>query len=892
MLREDAFNKISVVGITEHTPQSPEHVLSMIQEGNQRRTMSPTEANAVSSRSHAVLQINVTQRPRTADTIMETTSASLNIIDLAGSERAAATNNNGARMKEGANINKSLLALGNCINALCQSGGRKGRHIPYRNSKLTRLLKFSLGGNCKTVMIVCVSPSSAHYDETHNTLKYANQAKNIRTKVSRNLMNVDRHVAQYVQAIHELKEEVLELKAKLAERGSFESAAEKRRKEELALEVKEAKMRMRMSTDNTKVLITQKAGVEALFAAARIRLDSLQIRMKDVDAQIASFGRRGASVPSDLQEAKQIIARLIARQEASLHDRTMQADLASLASGLQAHRAILMAAINNIKLDKTSEDAIRTLADAMLAEVEVCKRTIVHETFSKQLAVSAGTVADVSVACARSTLVSREASFSITEALADEDDRSIRPKLSELINQLDASASESVKTLYSSIGLKAEDGHYTLLRRATRPSVLHRSRTSVNPSTTLASRASVAQRRASLVPGGISLGGNMLLGARSPRNSSARRSMANARRSIFPRSSHSRSSTSSVNSASTLTAANGISNAGKSFRWADEAGEGSLEALREAAVAAPSKVIRTSLTRSSAAQDVTSSSQGNGGDGATSSSAEWEDDSREALDQVSFSGHPIAPRMPLLPSSGATNVDSEKKRRDTNAMFSTDFLRKKAVPETQHHEPSSDAMMDVDYTGCDSFDATDLSLVLGGPRTAGDLTVTHNKGTAPIELSKHSHAVHDNSTSSSSSDEVSHLSNAYSVASVRSSPYRKPRGSNENVPPAVNASGTIGPVRNVRGRGSGNSINTSPGEKASKASATGSAGVAKAATGDDASAPTFPRRVIRPSNAAATIAAAAAARAARPSSSLSMNQPFPLRKVPAGGIHNQHQQQS
>ncbi|MCO5565658.1 hypothetical protein L7F22_019332 [Adiantum nelumboides] len=112
MLREDATNRISVVGITEHVPESPERVLDMIQEGNQRRTMSPTEANAVSSRSHAVLQINVTQRPRTADTVMETTSASLNIIDLAGSERAAATRNNGARMKEGANINKSLLALG------------------------------------------------------------------------------------------------------------------------------------------------------------------------------------------------------------------------------------------------------------------------------------------------------------------------------------------------------------------------------------------------------------------------------------------------------------------------------------------------------------------------------------------------------------------------------------------------------------------------------------------------------------------------------------------------------------------------------------------------------------------------------------------------------------
>ncbi len=84
-------------------------------------------------------------------------------------------------MIEGANINKSLLALGNCINALCESGGAV-RHVPYRNSKLTRLLKFSLGGNCKTVMIVCVAPTSAHFDDTHNTLVYAERATKIKTK--------------------------------------------------------------------------------------------------------------------------------------------------------------------------------------------------------------------------------------------------------------------------------------------------------------------------------------------------------------------------------------------------------------------------------------------------------------------------------------------------------------------------------------------------------------------------------------------------------------------------------------------------------------------------------------------------------------------------------------
>jgi kinesin family protein 18/19 len=184
--------------------------MDMVVRGNEYRTMSPTEANATSSRSHAVLQINVALKDRNADISEPHTMATLSIIDLAGSERASATKNRGERLLEGANINKSLLALGSCINALCDP--RKKNHVPYRNSKLTRLLKFSLGGNCKTVMIVCVSPSSAHFDETQNTLRYANRAKNIQTKVTRNVYNVNRHVKDFLRKIDEQMALINELK--------------------------------------------------------------------------------------------------------------------------------------------------------------------------------------------------------------------------------------------------------------------------------------------------------------------------------------------------------------------------------------------------------------------------------------------------------------------------------------------------------------------------------------------------------------------------------------------------------------------------------------------------------------------------------------------------------
>ncbi|KAJ2806700.1 tubulin-dependent ATPase kip3 [Coemansia helicoidea] len=213
-LREDAKQGVTVAGLSEHVPSSVEQVMELMVRGNSNRTMSPTEANAVSSRSHAVMQVHVRQKARAGGLQTDVTTATLSIIDLAGSERATVTKNNGARMREGANINRSLLALANCINALCDQ--KTKRHIPYRDSKLTRLLKFSLGGNCRTVMITCVSPASTYYEETHNTLKYANRAKNIRTTVAKNTKSTQVHLAQYQSKIREQSDEIKRLQQEVA----------------------------------------------------------------------------------------------------------------------------------------------------------------------------------------------------------------------------------------------------------------------------------------------------------------------------------------------------------------------------------------------------------------------------------------------------------------------------------------------------------------------------------------------------------------------------------------------------------------------------------------------------------------------------------------------------
>lgn len=212
-LSEDPVRGMVVQGITEYGADSADEILELLHRGNLHRTVEPTAANQVSSRSHAVLQVTVEQAERTAHVTGNLRIGKLSMVDLAGSERASKTENRGDRLKEGANINRSLLALGNCITALAE--GRRS-HVPFRDSKMTRLLKDSLGGNCRTVMIANISPSHRTYEETVNTLKYANRAKNLKTQVARNVMSVSAHIAEYQRIIMELRNEVADLKAAAA----------------------------------------------------------------------------------------------------------------------------------------------------------------------------------------------------------------------------------------------------------------------------------------------------------------------------------------------------------------------------------------------------------------------------------------------------------------------------------------------------------------------------------------------------------------------------------------------------------------------------------------------------------------------------------------------------
>uniref|UniRef100_A0A8C6RU80 Kinesin-like protein n=1 Tax=Nannospalax galili TaxID=1026970 RepID=A0A8C6RU80_NANGA len=228
-IREDPDKGVVVPGLSFHQPASAEQLLEMLTRGNRSRTQHPTDANATSSRSHAIFQIFVKQQDRVPGLTQALQVAKMSLIDLAGSERASSTHAKGERLREGANINRSLLALINVLNALADAKGRKS-HVPYRDSKLTRLLKDSIGGNCRTVMIAAISPSSLAYEDTYNTLKYADRAKEIRLTLKSNVISLDCHISQYATICQQLQAEVASLRKKLQ---TFEAEAQARQQHAL-----------------------------------------------------------------------------------------------------------------------------------------------------------------------------------------------------------------------------------------------------------------------------------------------------------------------------------------------------------------------------------------------------------------------------------------------------------------------------------------------------------------------------------------------------------------------------------------------------------------------------------------------------------------------------------
>lgn len=191
-----------------------EHVMNV---GNQNRAVGATNMNEHSSRSHAIFIITIECSKPGADGENHIRVGKLNMVDLAGSERQTKTGATGERLKEATKINLSLSALGNVISALVDG---KSTHVPYRDSKLTRLLQDSLGGNARTVMVANIGPASYNFEETITTLRYANRAKNIKNKPK---INEDPKDA----LLREFQEEIVRLKRELEKRGGGGAGSKK-----------------------------------------------------------------------------------------------------------------------------------------------------------------------------------------------------------------------------------------------------------------------------------------------------------------------------------------------------------------------------------------------------------------------------------------------------------------------------------------------------------------------------------------------------------------------------------------------------------------------------------------------------------------------------------------
>eukprot|EP00614_Pseudopedinella_elastica_P001436 CAMPEP_0172586934 /NCGR_PEP_ID=MMETSP1068-20121228/6129_1 /TAXON_ID=35684 /ORGANISM="Pseudopedinella elastica, Strain CCMP716" /LENGTH=915 /DNA_ID=CAMNT_0013381825 /DNA_START=176 /DNA_END=2923 /DNA_ORIENTATION=- len=209
-LKEDPGKGVFVKDLTEEVVKDVVSINTVMDKGFNNRTVGATLMNAGSSRSHSIFTVVVEANETAEDGKEHLRAGKLNLVDLAGSERQSKTGASGDRLKEGAQINLSLSALGNVISALVDG---KGKHIPYRDSKLTRLLSDSLGGNTKTLMVAAISPADYNYEETLSTLRYANRAKNIKNKPKINEDPKDAMLREYKDEINRLRA-LLEMQAK------------------------------------------------------------------------------------------------------------------------------------------------------------------------------------------------------------------------------------------------------------------------------------------------------------------------------------------------------------------------------------------------------------------------------------------------------------------------------------------------------------------------------------------------------------------------------------------------------------------------------------------------------------------------------------------------------
>eukprot|EP00250_Pteridium_aquilinum_P007538 c17227_g1_i1 orf=339-4568(+) len=337
-IRENVNGEITLAGVTEIGVCSLQEMATCLEQGSLCRATASTNMNTRSSRSHAIFTITLEQKQTVDSSVKGTNScddtgddflcAKLHLVDLAGSERAKRTGADGVRFKEGVHINKGLLALGNVISALGDDKKRKeGGHVPYRDSKLTRLLQDSLGGNSRTVMIACISPADSNAEETLNTLKYANRARNIQNKPIINRDPMAAEMQRMRQQVDLLQAELLCIRAG----GSFEETQIlKQRVAWLETSLLEVQQELRIARDNLH------QGVQRLLET-QVERDKMQLKLDmmrsgktweevndGVEPQgaglLESYAERIQNLENEIQHLRDVAPRSLANRTNSVLD--------------------------------------------------------------------------------------------------------------------------------------------------------------------------------------------------------------------------------------------------------------------------------------------------------------------------------------------------------------------------------------------------------------------------------------------------------------------------------------------------------------------------------------------------------------------------------------------
>ena len=358
-IRERADGAILVSGISEEPCATAEDLERALDRGALCRATGSTRMNAASSRSHAIFTIIVEQRSLGAPATpgdCPYVNAKFHMVDLAGSERNKKTDATGQRFKEAVHINGGLLVLGNVINALCerdQKGGKGRQHVPYRDSKLTRLLQDSLGGNAKTCMVACVSTADSNMEETVNTLKYAERARAIRNRPH---VNVD-PMAAALAAVARGDGDGMDgyTGASVQAARAAQTAAEQREAEARAAAEQAQSQMSRLKAD----LTSARAALEAVEAEAqqyRAERDAARVEL----AAALSTGRISASEST------------VGSMDAGRISQSAAASLDS-PSTPRMHRASVDAALRNlsdVESRLAAKEAALLKCEALLAEAQ------------------------------------------------------------------------------------------------------------------------------------------------------------------------------------------------------------------------------------------------------------------------------------------------------------------------------------------------------------------------------------------------------------------------------------------------------------------------------------------------------------------------------------------